>query len=235
MVKGFYLVSLPKNDEELKEKNMEVGYFRKIYTDVDVELMFFEDIIPFVGEDYDGKILLTDGEVDCPDFVFVRAYELGDKQYHLNAVLNMFKSLGVLCINDFDTKRITSDKLLTMQIAKSVCDLIKIPKTILVTPEISANKVGEIIGFPVVIKIMHGSKARGISLIQSEKELDNLLNVVFAAPFDDQIIAQEAILSSKGKDVRLMFGFGKLIVSYVRINPILLQEDMRKNLRFLTK
>ncbi len=219
MVKGFYLISSTNNDEEqLKRKENEVGYFKRMYKDVDIELMCFEDIIPIAKSDFNGKILLTDGEVDCPDFVYVRAYDLGDKQYHLNAVLNMFKSLGVLCVNDAETKAITSDKLLTMHKAMSVCKFIKIPKTILVTPEISASKIGEIIGFPVVIKVMHGSKAQGVTLINTEEELKNLLNIVFAAPFDDQIMAQEAILSSKGRDLRLIFGFGKLIVSYVRIN-----------------
>lgn len=219
MVKGFYLISSTNNDEEqLKRKENEVGYFKRMYKDVDIELMCFEDIIPIAKSDFNGKILLTDGEVDCPDFVYVRAYDLGDKQYHLNAVLHMFKSLGVLCVNDAETKAITSDKLLTMYKAMSVCNYIKIPKTILVTPEVSASQIGEIIGFPVVIKVMHGSKAQGVTLINSEKELDNLLNVVFAAPFDDQIMAQEAILSSKGRDLRLIFAFGKLVVSYIRVN-----------------
>ena len=197
---------------------MELEYFKRMYDHIDMELIFFEDIIPIAQDDFNGKILLTDGEIDCPDFVFVRAFDLGEKQYHLNAVLEMFKAMDVYCINDVDTKRITSDKLLSMQVGSSVFDLIKTPKTILVTPDISASRIGEILGFPVVIKIMHGSKANGVLLIETEKELDNLLSIIFAAPFDDQIMAQEAILSSKGRDIRLMFAFGKLIISYVRIN-----------------
>lgn len=219
MVKGFYLVSVPKNDEELKNKLMEVETFKKLFDDIEMDLMFFEDIIPIVTNESNGKILLTDGsEIDCPDFVNVRAFDLGDKQYHLNAVLEMFEGLGVLCINSAKTKAITSDKLLTMQIARSVCDYIKIPKTMLLTPEINAAKVGEIIGFPVVIKVLHGSKGKGISFIETEDELDNLLNMIFAAPFNDQIIAQEAILSSKGRDLRLILGFGRLIDNFQRVN-----------------
>lgn len=227
MVKGFYLVSSTKkdDDESLRRVKNEVEIFRKM-NKVDIDLMFFEDIIPMAETDFNGKILLNDGEVNCPDFIYVRAFDLGDKQYHLNAVLEMFENLGVLCVNSPKTKAITSDKLLTMQIARSVCNYMKIPKTILVTPEISASKVGEIIGFPLVIKIMHGSKGKGVSLINTEEELENLLNMVFAAPFNDQIMAQEAILSSKGRDLRLMFAFDKLIDVFVRVND----NDFKSNI-----
>lgn len=227
MVKCFYLVSSVKKDdaESLSKVKNEVEIFRRM-NNADVELMFFEDIIPIAENEFNGKILLKDGEVDCPDFIYVRAFDLGDKQYHLNAVLEMFENLGVLCVNSPKTKAITSDKLLTMQIARSVCNYMKIPKTILVTPEISASKVGEIIGFPLVIKIMHGSKGKGVALVKTEKELENLLNMVFAAPFNDQVMAQEAILSSKGRDLRLVFAFDKLIDTYVRVND----DDFKSNI-----
>ncbi len=202
----------------MEARKQEVKAFQYLNDSIDVELVFLEDIIPYVSDDYNGKILLKDGEVDCPDYVFVRAFDLGDRQYQLNAILDMFEQLGVVCINSTETKHITSDKLLTLQIANSVCENIKIPKTILVTPDISAGTIGEIIGFPLVIKLMHGSKGKGVSLIKSEKELDNLLSMVFAAPFDDQILAQEAIQSSRGKDLRLTFAFGKCFDSFVRVN-----------------
>lgn len=226
MTKCFYLISSSKSTkEDIEKKKKEVVLFSKLNNNIDVELVFFEDIIPFVSDDFNGKILLKDGETDCPDYVFVRAFDLGDKDYHLKAVLNMFESLGVVCVNSAKTKATTSDKLLTLQIAKNVCDTIKLPKSILVTPEISAKKIGEIIGFPLVIKLMHGSKGKGVSLIKSKKELNNLLDMLFAAPFNDQIIAQEAILSSSGRDLRLVIALDNVVYAYERVND----NDFKSN------
>lgn len=227
MPKCFYLVSSSKStDEEIQKKKKEVVLFSKLNKNMDVELVFFEDIIPIATDEFNGKILLRDGEIDCPDYVFVRAFDLGDRSYHLKAVLEMFESLGVECINSAQTKAMTSDKLLTLQIARRVCDTIKLPKTILVTPDSNAERIGEIIGFPLVIKIMHGSKGKGVSLIKSQKELDNLLNMVFAAPFNDQIIAQEAILSSKGRDLRVVIALDNVIYAYERKND----NDFKSNI-----
>ena len=91
MDRGFYLISSTKNDEEqLKNKKHEMKIFERL-NNVEMELVFFEDIIPIAETEFDGKIQLIDGEIDCPDFVFIRAFDLGEKQYHLNAVLHMFK------------------------------------------------------------------------------------------------------------------------------------------------
>lgn len=219
MVKGFYLVS------ENSNKQKEVELFKKSQG-VDMELVHFEDIIPIAQDNFDGKILLKNGEVDCPDFVFVRALDLGDKDYHLKSVLDMFERLGVLCINSPSTRQIASDKLLTSQIVSRVSKSIKVPKTILITPDLEPSKIGEIISYPLVIKIMHGSKGRGISLIETEEELTNLLNILFAAPFNDQVLAQQTIESSKGRDLRIVVACGEIIDSFVRVNP----NDFKSNI-----
>lgn len=219
MVTGFYLVSKDSNKEQ------EAELFKKLNDDVDINLVSFEDIIPMAQNDFNGKIILKNGELDCPDFVYVRVFNLGDKAYHLKAVLDMFKYLGVLCINSAETKEKTADKLLTSQIVNSVTENIKIPKTLLVTPDLDAKSIIKHLNLPVVIKIMHGGAGKGIALIDSEKELDSLLNMIFAAPFNDQILAQEAILSSKGKDIRLIIANDEIIHSFVRVNP----NDFKSN------
>lgn len=217
MKRGFYLVSKDA------DKKKEVEVFKKLNNGVDIQLVNFEEIIPIAG-DLD-KIKTINGEMDFPDFVFVRAFDLGEKQYHLKSVLEMLEYNNVLCINSTDTKEKTSDKLLTSQIVSSVAENIKVPKTILVTPDIDGKIIVETLGLPLVVKVIHGSGGKGLSLINSTEELDNLLNLVFAAPFNDQIIAQEAIMTSKGRDARIVIANGEIIDSFIRSNP----DDFKSN------
>ena len=52
-----------------------------------------------------------------------------------------------------------------------------------------------------------------------EKELRSILKLVNGAPFGDQLIAQEAIMSSKGRDLRLIVLGGQVVDALVRVNP----------------
>ena len=215
MVKGIYLVNRRRADVD-----KEVGVMRSLLG-IDVEPMFFEDIVTTVGDDDSGTMLLADGRrVPLPDFVSVRAFGLdADESYRLKSVLRMLEGRGVLCINPASCKDITSDKLLTFQVASTVVPDVKIPKTLLVTPGMDPKTIGDLIGYPVVLKVLHGEGGSGIVLAESEAELKNLLKLVNGAPFGDQIIAQEAIMSSKGRDLRLIVLGGQVVDALVRVNP----------------
>lgn len=218
MTSVFYLVSKDSN------KNQEVEIFRKLNPNINIDLVYFEDIIP-IAQNNAGKIVTVNGPLDFPDYVLVRAFDLGDRQYHLKAVLEMLESNNVVCINPAETKEKTSDKLLTNQIVSRIVKSVRVPKTMLLTPEVSADLVVETLGLPVVVKVMHGSGGKGLSLIKSKDDLGNLLNMLFASPFDDEVIAQEAITSSKGRDLRLVICNGEVIDSFVRENP----DDFKSN------
>lgn len=220
MTTGFFLVS-----KDSIKKEHDVKLFANFFPEIDIKLIYFEDIIAIADSNL-KKIQTIHGELDFPDFVFVSAFNLGDKEYHLKSVLRMLEYNGVNCINPADTKEKTVDKLLTNQIVSYIVKNLKIPKTVLITPEMNADQVCEIVGLPLVVKIMHGSSGEGLSLIKSKEELDNLLNIIFSAPFNDQIIAQEAILSSKGKDLRLVIANGEVIDSFIRSNP----DDFKSNI-----
>ena len=218
MVSGFYLVS------EESDKANEIEVFKKLNPNVDIKLVNFEDIIPIAGDI--NQIMTVNGLIDFPDFVFVRAFDLSaDKQYHVKSVLRMLEYKGVLCINTADTKDKTSDKLLTNQIVSSVAESVKVPKTMLITPKTDGKFIADSVGLPAVIKVMHGSGGKGLSLIKTVEELDELLNIIFAAPFDEQLIEKEAIMSSKGRDIRLVVANGEVIDSFIRENP----DDFKSN------
>ena len=94
MVRGVYLVNRRRADVD-----KEVAMMRSL-TGIEIEPMFFEDIVTTVGDD-DGTMLLTNGErVPLPDFVSVRAFGLDTAEsYRLKSLLRMLEGRGVLCIN----------------------------------------------------------------------------------------------------------------------------------------
>ena len=57
-------------------------------------------------------------------------------------------------------------------------------------------------------------------------ELKNILSVVKAAPFGDQILVQKAVTSSKGRDLRVVVAAGELVCAFVRHND----KDFKSNL-----
>jgi len=171
----------------------------------------------FCDAEFDGKIFVGDEVMEAPDYVIAAFFT--EKNYHTASVLKMLESHGVFCINTYDCIRSVDDKLLTIQKIVASTAGVRFPKTLLLTHEITANFVSRHFSYPVVVKVMHGSKGKGVVLIHSEKELDNLINVNTASDFGDEVIIQECITSSKGRDLRLIICDGKCATSYVRENP----------------
>jgi hypothetical protein len=174
MVNGFYLVSRDEN------KAKEVDIFRRLNPGVGIELVCFEDIIPMAADD--GMLYLKGEKVACPDFVFVRAFKTRGKESQFEAVMNTLENLGAVCVNPIEARRMTTDKLLCFQVVRSKVPEALVPKTMLVTADVDAETVGRIIGFPLVLKVMHGSKGLGVTLVKDEETLDAILNTVLAAP-----------------------------------------------------
>jgi len=218
---GFLLVG----DYSAFEKEMEMSkqLFSKL--DIDVRLVDFNDVNVVASDNPDGKVYIKGEEVDCPDFVFVVTVDERD-DYKFRAVLRMFETLGVNCINTVDAIEKAGDKIYSFQIANQFVPGIKMPKTILISPDVSLDMIEEQIGFPLVLKIMDGNQGKGVTLIDSREELKNILNIINANEFGQELMVQEAILSSKGRDIRVVVGAGEVIHSFVRYND----KDFKSNL-----
>lgn len=184
---------------------------------IDLEVVDPTKIHVFCDAEFDGKIYVGNEVMEAPDYVIAAFFT--EKNYHTGSVLKMLESHGVLCINTYDCIRSVDDKLLSIQKIVESTKGVLFPKTLLLTKEITAAFVSQHFTYPVVIKVMHGSKGKGVVLVHTEKELDNLININTASDFGDEIIIQECITSSKGRDLRLVICDGKCATSYVRENP----------------
>lgn len=221
MRKGFLLAGDYSAYE--REIAMAKQLFAKL--NIDIEIINFNDVNVIASDDPNGKIIVNGEEVDYPDFVLVVTVDERD-DYKFRAVLRMFETLGINCINTVDSIEKAADKIYSFQIAKQFVPEIKLPKTILISPDVSLDFIEEEIGFPLVLKIMDGNQGRGISLVQTKEELDNILNVVTASEFGQELMVQEAILSSKGRDIRVIVVGGEVVHSFSRYN----ENDFKSNL-----
>ncbi len=184
---------------------------------IDLKVVDPTKIHVFCDTSFDGKIYVGDEALDVPDYVIAAFFT--EKNYHTKAALKMLGSLGVICINSYECIQNVDDKLLTVQKVLAANNDILFPKTLLLTQGITAAFVSKHFTYPVVMKVMHGSKGRGVILVHTEKELENHINISISSKPEDQIIIQEYIESSKGRDLRLIICNGKYDRAFIRENP----------------
>ncbi|MDR2830909.1 MAG: RimK family alpha-L-glutamate ligase [Methanobrevibacter sp.] len=214
IVKDFHLnvkeVNLAKNELE------NLGLDLKVVELDEIRAVFDSDM---------NKINVSGEWVDCPDVIFATLMSEKDF-YHYKAVLRMFESLGAICVNSWESIEKAVDKLYTFQIIRNFISEIKIPKTMLITKNSTSEEIQEIINFPLVLKPNSGSKGSDVVLIETKEELDKILTMLFAGSLDYELLAQEAIMSSKGRDIRVIVYGGEVLHSFVRTND----NDFRSNL-----
>lgn len=221
MKKGLFLVG--DYSSYLKEFNFIQEFFKNL--NIEIDLVDFRDISVLAEDDFNDKIYIKGKKIDLPDFVVVAA--VSERHlYKLCSVVRMFETLNVNCINTVDSIVKAGDKIYSLQLAKQLVPEVKIPKTLLISPEVSLDIVEKEIGFPLVIKIMDGNQGNGVCLIETKEELDNILNIITASDYGQEIMVQEAILASKGRDIRVVVANGEVIHAFARYND----NDFKSNI-----
>jgi RimK family alpha-L-glutamate ligase len=172
--------------------------------------------------------------VDVPDFSLSAFF--GGNNYHSKAVVKMLESLDVLCVNSSESLNNTADKLLTFQKLGAANQGFLFPKTVLMTPKTKPSFIASELGLPCVVKVMHGSKGKGVVMVKTEEELKNIMDIYAAMKFDDHILIQECIAASKGRDMRIMLSGGKFSTAYIRDNGDNFKSNLSQGgeLQFIT-
>jgi len=212
-MKGWLL----RNPEKLEDRSIQKLLKLIEENGAEIEVVDPTKIHVFCDVDFDGKIYVGEEVKEVPDYVIAAFFT--EKNYHTASVLKMLESVGVLCVNTYDCIKNVDDKLLSIQKIVESTQNVRFPKSLLLTSETTAAFVSVHFKFPVVVKVMHGSKGKGVVLIHSEKELSNLISINTSSDFGDEIIIQECIASSRGRDLRTMICNGKYSASFIRENP----------------
>jgi gamma-F420-2:alpha-L-glutamate ligase len=207
--------------EESWETNRLIEEFKK--QDINVRVVNPQDVDIFVDRD-DRKSILVSGKARLlPDFVIPRTGS--GTTYFIKAIIRHLERLGVELINGSDAIDNVKDKLYTQQVLGQ--SNLPVPKTLLVKHPINLDWVENNIGYPAIIKTLSGSFGAGVFLAENKKQLEQLLKMAEITKPSYNIIIQEFIKDSWGKDIRVFVLNGKVIGCMMRQST---DGDFRANI-----
>ena len=206
---------------ESYETNRLIEEFQK--QDIDIQLVDPNTVDIFVNKDNKKSILVNGEPSDLPKFVFPRTGS--GTSYYIKAVIRHFERMDIPVINSSDAIDNVKDKLYTHQIlAQSNLD---IPKTMLLRYPIDIDFVEKNIGFPVIVKKISGSYGRGVFLCEDKKQLRQLVTMAELTKKSYDIIIQEFIKDTWGKDLRVFVVNDKVVGCMMRQAT---DDDFRANI-----
>jgi|TARA_B100000959_G_scaffold193648_1_gene202551 gamma-F420-2:alpha-L-glutamate ligase len=219
MISGWILY---KNElEESYETQRLVEEFES--QDVKVRVVHPDDVDIFVDRD-DRKSILVGGKARAlPDFVIPRTGS--GTTYFIKAILRHLERMNVVMINGSDSIDGVKDKLYTQQILGQ--SNLPVPKTLLVKHPINVDWVEKNIGFPVIIKTLSGSFGAGVFLAENKRQFKDLIKLAEITSKSYNIIVQEFIKESFGRDIRAFVLNGKVIGCMMRQAT---DDDFRANI-----
>ncbi len=191
--------------------------------DILIRVVNPQDVDIYVDRD-DRKSILVAGKARAlPDFVIPRTGS--GTTYFIKAIIRHLERLGVTLINSSTAIDTVKDKLYTQQVLGE--SNLPVPKTLLVRHPIKLEWVERNIGFPVIIKTLSGSFGAGVFLAEDKKHFRQLLKMAEITKKSYNIIVQEFIEDSWGKDLRVFVLNGKVIGCMMRQAT---DDDFRANI-----
>ena len=206
---------------EVYETDILVEEFEK--QGIKVRVVNPQDVDIFVDRD-DRKSILVGGKTRAlPDFVLPRTGS--GTTYFIKAIIRHLERLGVILINGSSSIDAVKDKLYTQQVLGE--SNLPVPKTLLVKHPIDVNLVETNIQYPMIIKTLSGSYGAGVFLVENRKQLKQLLKMAEITKPSYNIIIQEFIEDSFGKDLRVLVVNGKVVGCMMRQST---DDDFRANI-----
>lgn len=175
--------------------------------DIDLKIIYPEQLDLIVTKDGKKSIFLDGKPTELPDFVLPR---MGSHTTYFSlAVLRHLEKLGVYIVNSPNSIDIVKDKLYSQQILAT--NNLPVPNTMLVKFPMNVDLVEENLGFPVVVKTIHGSQGSGVYLSNTRNSFKDLMQLINSTDTSMNIILQEFIKNSSGRDLRVFVVGGRAI------------------------
>jgi gamma-F420-2:alpha-L-glutamate ligase len=163
------------------------------------------DIIVF-REDR-NSILVDEVSTALPDFILPRMG--AGTSYFALAVIRHLERMGVYSVNGSQSIENVRDKLYTLQILAEAN--LPIPKTILLKFPVEPKIVSRHLKFPVVVKTLSGTQGMGVFLSTGQESFEDLMQLIQATNKSANIILQEFIEMSEGRDLRVFVVGGRVV------------------------
>lgn len=180
----------------------------KVYNPADFDLI--------VDEQVRDTILIKGKPVQLPDVVYPYFCD-HDYSYFGLSIVRQLERMGCLVYNTAETIEMVRDKLHTHQVLaeKGIAS----PPTMLAKFPIDEDMVSMIdktLGFPVVVKTLKGALGVGVFLIDSPKAFKDQMDLIGQTSPDIQLIFQQFVEASKGRDLRIFVVDGEMVASMER-------------------
>ncbi len=91
---------------------------------------------------------------------------------------------------------------------------------------VDIDLIKEQFAFPLVVKTLSGSLGRGVFMLDHQKQMEDWIRIVELANVNMNIIVQEMIADSKGRDLRVFVVGGRVVGCMMRIAK---EDDFRAN------
>ena len=139
-------------------------------------------------------------------------------------LLSKLEKIGVCMVNSRETVEISSDKYRTY-IKLQDFGLTQ-PKTVLIPNDDTWKQALETLDnkFPIIMKTLEGSKGVGVLFIESERQIESLVQLLYSQNKDVDLLIQEYIKTDG--DIRVIVLGGKVIASMKRD---VVEGDFRSN------
>mgnify|MGYP003111564391 FL=1 len=210
-----------KKIEESYETQRLVEEFEK--QDIKVRVVNPQDVDIYVDRD-DRKSIRVGGKArPLPDFVLPRTGS--GTTYFIKAIIRHLERLGVILINGSESIDAVKDKLYSQQILGQ--SNLPVPKTLLVKHPIDVEFVEKSLNYPIIVKTLSGSFGAGVFLVENRKQLRQLMRMAEITKPSYNIIIQEFIEDSYGKDLRVFVLNGKVVGCMMRQST---DDDFRANI-----
>ena len=185
-----------------------MGIELKVYNPADFDLI--------VSEHTRDSVLIKGKPEPIPDVVYPY-FNHHDHSYFSLAIVRQLERMGCLVYNTAETIEMVRDKLHTHQVLAEKG--ITSPTTMLAKFPIDDEMMATIektLGFPVIVKTLKGALGVGVFLIESPKAFRDQMDLIGQTSPDIQLIFQEFVAASKGRDLRLFVVDGEVVASMER-------------------
>ncbi len=179
---------------------------------IEIQVLKPEQIEIIVNRDDRKSIFVNDVSTSLPDFIIPRMG--AGTTYFALALIRHLEKLGVYSFNSAASIDIVKDKLFQLQILAE--SGLPIPKTMLARFPIDPEIVGKHIGYPVVVKTLSGSQGSGVFLCETKQSFDELMHMVENTNSNVNLIFQEFVKTSHGRDLRVMTVGGRVVGAMAR-------------------
>lgn len=191
-----------RSKEELTDVDHGVMRFLSAAKSLQIDLQVYkpEQFELIVSDKENKSILLNGTRVALPDFLLPR---LGaESSYFALAIIRQLEKLGVYICNSTNAIESVRDKMLLSQLLAQ--SKLPFPKTMLVKFPVPVSVVEREIGFPLVIKNTSGARGIGIHLCESIRYFGDLMDLIATHSGSHQMILQQFISESYGRDLRIL-------------------------------